>query len=102
MNQLFNYLSNRNVYASKKYLYEIIQERYTEKHDKLMERICHNLITEDDLTDFGKLLVDVYESGYFRAVEDHKDALENMGLKATVKKQDNVNHPKIFQSEKSG
>jgi len=77
------YLANPQAVAIKKYMYEILQDKYGE-HDQLIERVSHSLTTGKDVEGFGKLIAAVYESGYFKAVNDHRETLTKMGLKVNV------------------
>ncbi len=83
MNDWTKYIQNPKGMYLKKFAFEILKERYGH-HEQVLERIGHYLVTDKDLEDFSKLLVEVYEVAYLKAVNDHKDALASMGLKATV------------------
>lgn len=74
-----NYLSNPKIHYIKKSMFEILKERYP-KHEVLLERIAFSLQTEKDLQEFLKLVVDIYEIGFLKAVNDQKEQLEKLGL----------------------
>lgn len=62
---------------------QFLAERYPQNKD-IVERIGHNLVTEKDFTDFMKLVVDVYESAYLKAVDQYRVYLEKIGIKVEV------------------
>jgi hypothetical protein len=64
--------------AVKKYLYDVLQERYGGNED-IIDRITVSLITENDIQGFAKLVSCIYEAGYFKAVEEHRDVLGRLG-----------------------
>ena len=84
----------------KKYIYDIIQDRYP-KHEDLLDRIASALITKNDIEGFGRLIADVYEVAYLRCVAEHSKILEQLGHKAIIVPGRAVEEKPIFQ-EKSG
>ncbi len=93
-------LTHPQVTMIKRYVGQILQERYPQ-NEELLERIAPALVTQNDLEAFGRFVVDIYEVAYLKCVEDHRQALEKAGQRAVVKSGDIVNHRSIFQ-EKSG
>lgn len=90
--------------AIKKYLFEILKERYS-RNDKFIDRLASSVSTKDDYESFGNLIVDIFESGFLKAVNEYKDQLAKMGLKVDVvpeKKNQSVGKKIFDQSEKSG
>lgn len=69
--------------ALKRYLYEILKDKYPKHHD-IVERIASNLQTEKDLQNFGALVVELFEMAYAKAVEDYKAELGRMGYKVDI------------------
>lgn len=76
-------INNPKGYYIKKYLSEIIPNSYNQ-HNDIAQRIGQAIVTESDLEKFAKLLADLFQSGYLRAVEDHKKQLEKLNLKAHI------------------
>jgi|LakMenEpi03Aug12_release.lakeMendotaPanAssembly.Ray.scaffolds.fasta_scaffold16801_13 hypothetical protein len=74
-----NFLSNPRSHYIKKSMFEILKERYG-KHEQILERLSSHLIVEKDLKDFLAMIIDVYEIGFFKAVEDQKEQLKKLGL----------------------
>lgn len=70
----------------KKAIFEILQEKFM-NHENIIERISGNLQTESDYNSFLKLIAEVYEVGYIKAVKDHQQQLQKIGLIATIKKE---------------
>lgn len=68
----------------KKVMFEVVQERY-KQNEEIIERLGVALSTEKDVKDFLKLITDVYETAYLKAVRDHREQLEKMGLVANIK-----------------
>jgi hypothetical protein len=95
-----NYFSNPNSIHVKKYLYEVLKDKYTE-NEKFIERISSQLILQTDAQDFVKLAGDLFQKGYMIALEQHKEALAKVGMNVKVSADSNGKN-KIFQSEKSG
>ncbi len=76
-------LANPKGIAVKKMMYEFLKERYG-KNDQIIERLTTALQTEADIQAFVKLVMDVYETGYMRAVEDHREQLQKIGLQVKI------------------
>jgi len=74
-----NFLSNPRSQYIKKSMFEILKERYG-KNEQILERLSSHLIVEKDLKDFLAMIIDVYEIGFLKAVEDQKDQLKKLGL----------------------
>ena len=79
-----NDLANPYRKAIQQYLFQILGPRYNKYHD-LMQRMTVNIVTTTDATNFGKLLVELYEVAYLKAVEDYRGAVEAHGLKIEIK-----------------
>lgn len=67
----------------KKYMFDILQERYA-KNENFIERLIGVLKTSRDSEEFGTFIVDVYETGFLKAINEHKEALEARGLEANI------------------
>ena len=78
-----DYIQNPKSYVLKKYIHDLLKDRYG-RHLPILERLSHYLVTENDIKEFGQLAVDLYETAYMKAVEDHKEALAKAGFKATI------------------
>lgn len=76
-------LANPYRLAIQKYLHQILGDRYNKYHD-LMQRMTHNVVTVKDATDYGKMLVEIYEVAYLKAVEDYRKTVESHGFKIGI------------------
>ena len=79
------YLSNPKLNYLKQSMFSVLQEKYGES-EPIIDRLGLSLVTEDDIRGFFKMIVNVYETGYMKAVEDHKEQLKQMGLEARIRK----------------
>ena len=76
-------MTNPTLFTLRKWLSELIKEKY-QKHDNIVERISASLVTNSDVSEFGLLITDIYETAYRKAVTDYKDQFEKMGVKINV------------------
>lgn len=74
--------------AIKKYIAQILENKYM-AYEETIERATHQLITERDMSSFGKMVADIYEAGYMRAVNDYKTQLEKMNIRVNITTQKN-------------
>lgn len=95
-----NYFSNPNAAFVKKYLYELLKERYVE-NEKFIDRICDQLTMRDDAQAFVKLTSDAFQKGYIIAVEQHKEALAKVGMDVKITNPIGVEN-KIFNQKNQG
>jgi hypothetical protein len=89
--------------AIRKYLFEMLKERYA-GNEKFIERLAGYVNTKEDYESLGRFITDVYETGFMRAVDQYKEQFVRMGIKVNIIPEDKPKDPnsKIFQSEKSG
>lgn len=80
---LVRYMSNPRAFTLRKWFYDLLKVAYIH-HDPIIERVSTALTTEKDLEDFGKLIGQVYEIGYKKAVDDYRAQIEAMGLKIHI------------------
>lgn len=71
--------------SAQKYLFDIIGERYVKNSD-IIQRMTNSLVTEADLQNFGKLIVDIYEAGFLRATDEYKENLRKLGYNVDIVK----------------
>lgn len=77
------YLTNPRSFTLKRWFVELLKENYT-PHNDVIERIASGLTTEQDVKDFGKLITQIYETGYRKAIEDYKSQAEQLGLRISI------------------
>lgn len=89
--------------AVKKYMYDLLQDRYP-KHEKFIDRMIEWMQTNEDVEGWSALAVDLFELGFLKAVKEYREQVEKMGYSVNVvPQQQAINAPPIFpQSEKSG
>lgn len=78
-----DYFSNPRGHYLKKTMFEVLKERYAQ-NEQIIERMGVTLLTESDLTAFVKMVGDIYEMAYLKAVNDHREQLQKAGLVARV------------------
>lgn len=77
-------LTNPKIITIKKMMFEFLKQRYGH-NDQIIERIAAAALqTENDIQAFIKLIMDCYEEGYMRAVNDHKEQLKKAGIEVKV------------------
>lgn len=74
---------NPQAVAIKRYLFDLLKERY-EKNQRYIDRLAVGTLTREDYESLGKLLADVYESGFVRAVEQYKEQMSKLGLRVNI------------------
>lgn len=86
--------------AIKKYLFELLKERYS-KNENFIDRFSNMITTQQDYEDLGKLLVDIFEVGFLRAVNQYKSQFEKMGMKINIVAEETARNPnsKIFSQK---
>jgi len=92
------FLQNPQSIAIKKYLFDILKERYN-KNEKFIERLSSQTLTKEDYENLGILIADIFELGFLRAVDQYREQLLKMGVKINIipeKKQEEVVGKSIF------
>lgn len=83
MNEMSRYMANPRTYTLKRWLAEILKDKYP-KHDGIIERVGTSIVTEKDMQDFGSMITEVYELAYRKAVSDYREEFEKLGVKVSV------------------
>lgn len=97
-------MQNLHSAAIKKYLFELLKGRYV-RNEKFIDRISAGITTKEDYEALGSLVVDIFETGFMKAVDEYRDQFTKMGMKVNVVPDRKPSAPesRIFgQSEKSG
>lgn len=76
-------MSNPRAHMLKKTMFEILKDRYP-KHEQIIDRVSHSLATEKDIKEFVSMMVDIYEVGFVRAVDEHKEKLAKLGFDVKI------------------
>lgn len=77
------FAQNPQAVAIKKYLFEMLKDRYG-RSTKYIDRLALGTVTKEDYESLGVLLADVYESGFMRAVDQYKENISRLGLRVEV------------------
>lgn len=91
-----DYLQNPNSYVIKKYLYDILGDKYPED-DSVIDRVAKSLVTSNDTEAFGKLVISLYEAGFMQAVRENKKKFEELGYKVNIIQPKANDTKKIFK-----
>jgi len=83
-NNLGELYKNPKVGVVKKYMAEILKGRYP-NNAEFIERIATLLATDQDVSQFGVLIGNVFQAGYEKSVKDHRAELSKHGITITVK-----------------
>jgi len=76
-------MQNPQAAAVKKYMFDILQERYR-RNERYIERMAAAALTKEDYDGIGSLAADLYEAGFMRAVDQYKDQLAKIGMKVNI------------------
>jgi hypothetical protein len=77
------FASNPHSIAIKRYLFEVLKERYG-RNEKYIDRMAAATLVQEDYEALGSLVVDIFEAGFLRAVDQYKEQMSKMGLKVDV------------------
>ena len=70
--------------AIKKYMYDIMPDKYTEQTDEIIERVVQSLVTKQDAERYIRFLGDVFQAGYNKAMESVSESIEKHGYKIKI------------------
>lgn len=84
-------LQNPKGWGIRRAMSVFLKDKYN-KNEEILERISSSIVTEKDAQQFNALITDVYELGFMSAVDQHREQLEKMGIKATIRNQSNEGH----------
>ncbi len=77
-------LLNPYSHGLKKYVFDLVGHEKYEQHKEIIERLSTKIETDVDYKQFGDFIICLYEAGFFRALDQQKEALQKMGLKVNV------------------
>ena len=83
MNSISSLFTDPKIQQIKKLVFEISNTKYVE-NEEIIERLCSLILTKHDGEKFIKLIMDIYESGYKKSVNDHKEILEKLGYSVKI------------------
>jgi hypothetical protein len=76
-------VQNQKTVALKKFLVQILEGKYP-PYDDIISRMGHHLITDNDYASFGKMLSEIYEAGYLKAVAEYREQLAKLNIRVNV------------------
>ncbi len=76
-------MQGQKTVALKKFMVQILENKY-KPYDDLLDRTTFFLVTDKDLMLFSKMIGDVYEQGYLKAVADYKEQLDKLGMSVKI------------------
>lgn len=80
-------LSNPQGQLVRKFLRDVLGDRLG-NHLDIVERLSKSLATRGDLEAFGKLILEVYETGYMKSLNEYQSTFNKMGYKINIKPQE--------------
>ena len=83
MNSISSLFTDPKIQQIKKLVFEISKTKYVE-NEEIIERLCSLIITKHDGDKFIKLIMDIYESGYKKSVNDQREILEKLGYSVKI------------------
>ena len=83
MNSISSLFTDPKIQQIKKLVFEISKTKYVE-NEEIIESLCSLILTKHDGEKFIKLIMDIYESGYKKSVNDHKEILEKLGYSVKI------------------
>jgi len=78
-------ISNPKGMVIKNYMLQILGEEKFLKHQAFIERLAAVIPTSADIQELGTIMVGVYETGYYKALNDYRDQFSKLGYDINVK-----------------
>jgi len=85
-NNWMDMISNPKGMLIRNYMLQILGQEKFLKHQAFIDRLAAVLPTSADIKELGEIVVEVYESGYFKALNDYKDQFQKLGYDVNVKR----------------
>ena len=83
INGLANFFADPKLQQIKKLCFEISKHKYSE-NEEILERILSSMATKHDADKLIKFIMDIYESGYKKSIDDHRSILEKLGYSVKI------------------
>ena len=71
--------------AIKQYVHKAVVDKYTNDIDDVLSRVATSLVTQKDAENFLRLLNELYNAGYIRAMDAAKASLAEHGMTMELK-----------------
>lgn len=76
-------LTNPRLFVIRKWIFELVKDKFP-NHEEVIERISNSVATDRDLQALGKLLGDVYEAGFMKAISDYQGEFKRLGIQVNI------------------
>jgi hypothetical protein len=77
------FAGNPHSVAIKRYLFEVLKERYA-RNERYIERVAASTLVREDYEGLSSLVADLFEAGFMRALDQYKEQIAKMGLRVDV------------------
>jgi len=84
-NNWMDMISNPKGMVIRNYMLQILGQEKFLKHQAFIERLGAVLPTSADIQELGQIMVGVYESGYYKALNDYREQFAKLGYDVSVK-----------------
>lgn len=74
--------------AFKKFVLQLTKDQKYLEHEKTIEKMSSLVSNSQDYEEFGNFLLAIWEAGFYKAVDENKEGLKKLGLKVTIKSQE--------------
>lgn len=90
---------NPQALAIKRYLFELLKERYS-RNERFIDRLSSQIMTKEDYENLGIFITDVFETGFLKAMNEYKEQFEKMGMKVNIVAEEKPKDPnhRIFKN----
>lgn len=78
-----NLFGNPHNLLIKKYLYELLKDKYIE-NEKFIDRMSNQLSYKEDADQFIKLIKDAFGCGFNLAIDQQKEQFSKLGIKLNI------------------
>lgn len=90
---------NPQALAIKRYLFELLKERYS-RNERFIDRLSSQIMTKEDYENLGIFITDVFETGFLKAMNEYKEQFEKMGMRVNIVAEEKPKDPnhRIFKN----
>jgi hypothetical protein len=78
-------ISNPKGMLIRNYMLQILGQEKFLKHQAFVDRLAAALPTSADVQELGQIVVAIYESGYYKALNDYREQFQKLGYDVNVK-----------------
>ena len=85
-NNWMDMISNPKGMLIRNYMLQILGQEKFLKHQAFIDRLAAAVPVSADIKELGEIVVEVYESGYFKALNDYREQFQKLGYDVNVKR----------------